>query len=186
MRRESSIPPRVLPKMEGPVRTPGVQNNVCIGCGNTVNPGMCYTGTFIKGTHTREFTRHVDGAILMSGVMEVINDSIPLIVREPSYNQTNKVGFLRKEKGYICDRCASNYHTIEFNGQRVPIVQTDARPGFLGKLAIPEVERRMDELPNSSARKSSPGGNERKVLPSSQPIDKSHWLNVGRRDKKRR
>lgn len=118
-------------------------NSRCVGCQAPVTPGMCYTGSVIAGiafsmVESTE-TTPITGVI----TCEAPPASIHMIGGE-EYTTQKRVAFHKRNKGYLCDTCASNYHTIEDkHGVKHPIVTIDVRPGFIGSLAIPLVERRF-------------------------------------------
>lgn len=128
------------------IRTSGPSrevNVVCVGCGGPVKPGMCYTGSVVKGTAYR--TMHGSEQLPILGTTEVRlghapNDySISNVIGGEIIPTQKRVGFLKREKGFLCDSCAANYHTVtDANGVKHPLVITDARPGFLGETVAGE------------------------------------------------
>lgn len=77
----------------------------CVGCYAPVIPGFCYAGSVIAGVITieRETTTPV------VGVMRVLEETI-LLGGELT---TKRIQVMKRNKGYLCDTCASNYSTIE-------------------------------------------------------------------------
>lgn len=123
-KRTSTIP---MVKITAVTAKPAVDCH-CIKCGKTINPGMSYTGSVLTGLSF--YTRETPGVNYSSHV---------------ELGHTRNVAFFTRKKGPLCDSCASDYHTVvDFAGRKHPIVMTDARPGFIGLLSIPVIERHKD------------------------------------------
>lgn len=108
----------------------------CVGCSSPVRVGMCYTGSVIAGMgfHTVNTTERAP----ITAVIETFTEhhSSPAdfpdnnyVIGGESLDVSRKITYFKREKGYICDSCAANYHTVEDkSGRRHQIVMTDARP----------------------------------------------------------
>lgn len=91
----------------------------CVGCGVSVSPGLCRTGSVAIGIG---FTTVTSGHQLMS-------------LNPTTYAEIRKnIAYVERKKGYLCSGCASNYHTYQdHKGVSHPLVMTDPTPGFIGQ-----------------------------------------------------
>jgi hypothetical protein len=111
---------------------------VCVGCGSSVKPGFCYTGSVIDGLGFTSVTGHETTPIL--GVMETYEKSY--VIGGEDIETVKRVSFFKRKKGFICDRCASNYGTVsDSTGRKHEIVKTDSKPGYIGNTIIPVWEK---------------------------------------------
>jgi hypothetical protein len=140
----------------------------CIGCGALEDAINCNTGSILGGECNSARVTREGGEMI--GVIDTYDSSH--VIRTEEVTRIHRFRFHKRIKGQICSRCASDYRTV--NGQ--PRVKTDSQ--IIGKLAVPEIERRMDSTPEKSSptspRSESPALND--ILKA-----KSHWLDVGRR-----
>lgn len=154
----------LLRKMVVKVNGPNPQAR-CIGCQVPVTPGMCYTGSIIDGMGfmRKEVLEH-------SPIRVTEHSKTEFTISGGDHLVTKRIGFLKRKKGCLCDDCAANYSTLKLNdGTRVEIVKTDPRPGFIGSLAVPPVER-FQRLYKD----------EEKEIQAPLKTD-NQWLNVGRK-----
>lgn len=136
----SMIPAR-FHKTEGPQRQVDAR---CVGCGGPVNPAFCYSGSVLSDLiHTALKTSSTTPVL---GVVEIetyqhatAKGDMPLIRTRVLGGHTvegvRKIAFRKRTKGLICDSCAACTLTVDNNGEKVPLVMTDARGGFLGETA---------------------------------------------------
>ena len=171
---------RKIIKLAGPA--PRTEHR-CIGCASVVNPGFCYTGSIIQGQSFKQ--QETERTVITQrefGTMETWDRTYPLRITEVGQDRiTRSVPFLKRNKGLICADCAGNISTIEVKhrdgtSHREMVVQTDARPGFIGMSitpvheTIPKEEVQADEAATTHHRTVSVAGR-----PDNQ------WLNVGRK-----
>lgn len=138
MRRTSTVMESITRKSEGPKAK--VQA-FCVACGKTVSPGFVYTGSVLMGMAHRT-TRSIEGGECI-GSIECLGHTH--LICSPEREVVKKVGYFKRERGYICDGCVSNYHTVtDGSGKKHQIVETDPRPGFIGRTVIPTVETHIE------------------------------------------
>lgn len=148
------------------------QSNECVGCGK-VDP-FAYTGTLIKSTGWGSFEKIEPGTVKVSGVIECMNQSYPVVIKDPDEHLTKRYPFYNKVRGKICTECAADYRTVKGpDGTFIPVVKLDMEKG---QLRIPTVERVMESNSGSSSSTPPP-----EVKTGSSQIDSAHWLNVGRK-----
>ncbi len=121
MKRLSTIPRKVI-KLTQP------RQAVCIGCGESVKPGLIYTGSVIDGIGFNT-VKHLE---LQSDASQV--------------EVNRNVSYMRRRKGFLCDSCAADYRTVQYHGQSHPVVMVDARPGYINTLNIPATESWASKL----------------------------------------
>jgi hypothetical protein len=105
-----------------------------VGC-TAVVTGLHYTGSVIQGFkfRTLEHTELTPVTLVLETPWKTYT-----VGGEP-IKADRVVGFHTRSKGPLCDKCASNPHTItDRNGVKHQIVKTDPRPGWAyGETIIP-------------------------------------------------
>lgn len=132
----------------------------CVGCGAIVKPGHCYTGSVVEGLSF--FNRSVVSRPRFATDIDVT---------------TQRVAFIKRLRGNLCDECAANYHTMPGGKDgldRIPLVITDPRPGYIGQSIIPSIEVFRGGCDDRGDTDNS--------VPHQPPVGPdNHWLNVGRK-----
>lgn len=132
----SMIPAR-FHKVEGPQRQ---VDSRCVGCGGPVNPAFSYSGSVLSDLiHTAmktSSTTPVVGTMQTYGHATAKGDVvITRVLGGHTVEGVRKIAFRKRTKGLICDSCAACTLTVDNNGEKVPLVITEARGGFLGETA---------------------------------------------------
>lgn len=133
-KRTSNLPSMKVPKRLGP-STETDSKCVGFGCGKTVNPTFCYTGSALVGTMISEKTSTSHTPI---EAVFVSHEGIEFIGGDQVQSKRT-VSFPRYVKGLICTECAANYRMYTTTNQRTgeqkhyPYIKTDARPGYIGQ-----------------------------------------------------
>lgn len=106
----------------------------CVGCGVNVTPGKVRTGSVLG--NLQHFSIKGVNVVPIEGEIEFIGTRHRFVYRVDQVETVKKVAFRKREKGYICDKCASNCHTLQDprTGERHLLVKTDPPPGFYGQV----------------------------------------------------
>lgn len=131
------------PHLQAPLR--------CVGCQAAIVSTTYYTGSILQGT---AFLKKEGTEVVQVDLGEIATwERTYPIVLTTLVNRTKTVPYLRRQKGPLCDKCASNPHCVEIKQRdgtikREQIVKTDPlrEPGWSSIPAI-EVIQRPDEIP---------------------------------------
>jgi hypothetical protein len=114
----------------------------CIGCGNTVTPAFCYTGSVLSDLiHTMHKSSHT---LPVLGVLTQVVGHASLkgnveqhkVLGGQTIESSKPIAFRKRTKGLICTTCAACISTVEGkDGERIPLVITDPLGGYLGETA---------------------------------------------------
>lgn len=111
-------------------------NNIlakCVGCGVSVTPGACRTGSILGGL--QHFTLNGEKVIPIYGEIECLGHVTQFVHRSESVITTKRVSFYKRLKGFLCEKCCANYKTVkDHNGSIHPIVKVDRNEAFLKPL----------------------------------------------------
>lgn len=124
-----------------------VDKILCVGCKGPVSPGFCHTGTVIAGL----IAINVESTTPVLGVMMVI-DEIILLGGELT---TKRISVMKRNRGFICEKCASNYSTVERikkdgSIESHPVVKTDPLPGVIRTTLQGVEDRRSPSRPRAA------------------------------------
>lgn len=103
---------------------------LCVGCATPVNPGFCYTGSVLAGIVFKTISSFERTPIEV--VHNYPDPFLHVVGGGELIESIKRIGFYKRKKGFLCDSCASNYHTIEDKrGNKHELVKVDERPGFV-------------------------------------------------------
>lgn len=118
----------------------------CVGCQNVVNPAFCYRGSVLSDLiHTMHSSSQTTPVL---GVMRTTvghastkgNVETSKVLGGETITSSKPIAFRKRTKGLICPSCAACISTVEHTGkdgvvERIPVVQTDERGGYIGETA---------------------------------------------------
>lgn len=131
-KRDSEIPTERVLSQEGPHTDAQAK---CIACFCGVSPGFCHTGSVIDGIGHQ--TINGTETFFLTAMIQDLDQSREVVIKAEQMPWKKRVSFLKRKKGFLCDRCAANYHTItDYHGVKHEIVKTDPRPGTILRGAL--------------------------------------------------
>lgn len=167
VKRVSLLPSRVIGRIEGPQPQVGTR---CVGCRKLVNPAFSYTGSvlsdLIHSTLKGSDTTPILGTVAIQ-VFTPPPSMREVVVGGATIETSRRIAFRRREKGYICDGCASNITTVEGkDGERIPVVITDPKGNFNDTLGGSQVTRQQVDRECASVESESPAPSFRRSKPA--------------------